>query len=197
MPTSDHDALTRIRELFLEAIAERDSTRAREDRIMSHLKDLIDNGKRLAAERSDLIADRDAQRDRADKAEAHAAELQAKIDADDEEARAAKEDLDAEIAKEAGLGKAADGGAPKPAEPSAPVAAPSGATVTPDANGSVKHEAEDGTVTMVPHDGTTPTATDAQGNPVEPQPEAVAEARDAAAAAGVTVAEPAIPTAIG
>ena len=205
MPTSEHALLDLIRSHFAAAIEARDDAHLKLDRAMSHLKDLIENGRRLAGERTALIDDRDAERDRADAAEAHAAELQSKLDADDETARAAKEDLDAEIAKEAGV----SGAAPKPdvekqPETVAPIEtlSPTGADIStvPTADGATTHTDVMSTVTTLDHATGVTTAKDATGEAVEPSLTAVAEATAAAVSAGVMLPQPegtAIPTTVG
>lgn len=70
------------------------------------------------------------------------------------------------------------------------VMAPSGAMVTVDpAVGATTHEAEDGTVTVLPHDGTDAHAHDAAMQPAEVTAEAVQEAVQATVDAGVAVPE--------
>ncbi|MGI3900521.1 MAG: hypothetical protein ACRYGP_28370 [Janthinobacterium lividum] len=153
---------------------------------MSHLTDLINNGKKLAAERADLITDRDSQKARADAAESKAADLQAKIDADDKTAADASDALAAEIAKEAGVSGSTGG-----SDTATPVTttAPSGATVTVDPTaGTTTHvDPVTSTTTTVDHETGTATAADASGAAVEPAPAAVAEATAATTASGVDV----------
>jgi hypothetical protein len=165
---------------------------------MSHLTDLIENGKKLASERADLIVDRDSQKSRADAAEAHAAELQAKIDADDKTAGAANDDLAAEIAKEAGVSGSTAPSSAAPASDATVTTSATGATVTVDPTAGTTTHVADGTTTTVDHASGTATATDATALPVEPAPAAVAEAVSASADAGVTVpaADPVIPTTV-
>ena len=145
---------------------------------MTHLSDLIDNGKKLASERSALTANRDAEKARADAAEAHVADLQAKIDADDATAAAAADDLAKEIATEAGVTSSTT--TTSSATP-APVVDTSAGTTT--------HTAADGTTTVLDHTAGTVAATDASGAPVTPVPSAVDAVVMATVDAGVAVPE--------
>ena len=147
----------------------------------------------------------DAEGKRADTAEADAADLRKQIAADEASLKAMLDEVNAETAAETPSSQAPASTVTTPTPTTTIAVVPAGAdptpvltaagTVTVDPGTTLHVDDTSGTATLVPHDGTAPTATDASGASVSVSPAAVAKAVAATVDAGVTVAAPAAPEA--